>query len=131
MKLYYHKTDGGAEYLTDTHLPKSREGSFTGKTKYVVRVDGDITKDAELIIREAETLGYANVQRLRIKKEVKMVKDDKGTQHKDCPEYYSGLCHWNDGAAGRVAYRCTGTHLCNPFWEWFLKEQKLYPGVRK
>ena len=54
MKLYYHKTDGGAEYLFDTfvewkHDGKSgREGVLNGETKYVVRIDGDITKDAEL-----------------------------------------------------------------------------------
>lgn len=57
IKLYYHKTDGGAEYLTDTFIPwthagkKGKEGTFTAETKYVVRIDGDITKDAELTIR--------------------------------------------------------------------------------
>ena len=57
MKLYYHKTDGGAEYLMDTfieweHEGKSgKEGIFEG-AKYIVRIDGDITKDAELSIRE-------------------------------------------------------------------------------
>ena len=48
MKLYYHKTDGGAEYLTD-----NKEGGFKA-SKYVVRIDGDITKDAELNIREKD-----------------------------------------------------------------------------
>jgi len=55
MKLYYHKTDGGAEYLTDTFIKcinGHKEGTFTDKTKYIVRIDGDITKDAELNIRE-------------------------------------------------------------------------------
>ena len=58
MKLYYHKTTGGAEYLTDTfvrwaHDGKSgKEGTITNKTKYIVRIDGDITKDALLIIRQ-------------------------------------------------------------------------------
>ena len=58
MKLYYHETDGGAEYLTDTFInwehngKRGREGSITDKTKYVVRIDGDITKDAELDFRE-------------------------------------------------------------------------------
>lgn len=53
IKLYYHRTDGGAEYLTDTFIKcgKHKEASFTDKTKYVIRIDGDITKDAELIIR--------------------------------------------------------------------------------
>ena len=53
IKLYYHKTDGGAEYLTDTFIKfgEHKEASFTDKTKYVIRIDGNITKDAELIIR--------------------------------------------------------------------------------
>ena len=58
MKLYYHKTTGGAEYLTDTFIKwehngkKGKEGTITDKTKFVVRIDGDITKDAELSINE-------------------------------------------------------------------------------
>lgn len=56
MKLYHHKTDGGAEYLTDTYIActdrftgkKCKEGTMNSKTKYLVRIDGDITKDAEL-----------------------------------------------------------------------------------
>ena len=58
MKLYYHKTDGGAEYLTNTYIEcetkengKWREGTINGRTKYVVRIDGDITKDAELMVK--------------------------------------------------------------------------------
>jgi len=64
MKLYYHKTDGGAEYLMDTYIDTGmdiktgkilhREGVVTDKTKFVVRIDGDITKDAELSIRGEE-----------------------------------------------------------------------------
>lgn len=56
MRLYYHKTDGGAEYLTDTYIQYThegveyREGSFRD-AKYIVRIDGDITKDAELLVR--------------------------------------------------------------------------------
>lgn len=56
MKLYYHKTDGGAEYLMDKFIPwehdgkSGKEGVFEG-SKYIVRIDGDITKDAELMIR--------------------------------------------------------------------------------
>ena len=59
MNLYYHKTDGGAEYLTDTfiewsHKGKSgKEGTFKG-AKYIVRIDGDITKDAELTVVESK-----------------------------------------------------------------------------
>jgi len=50
MKLYYHKTDRGAEYLMDTfikwkHNGKSgKEGILNDKTKYIVRIDGDIEK---------------------------------------------------------------------------------------
>ena len=57
MKLYYHKTDGGAEYLTNTYINcetrehgKWKEGVVKPNTKYIVRIDGDITKDAELTI---------------------------------------------------------------------------------
>lgn len=51
MKLYYHKTDGGAEYLFDNHLEGSDEGCIKG-SKYIVRIDGNIKKDAELNINE-------------------------------------------------------------------------------
>jgi hypothetical protein len=54
MKLYYHKTDGGAEYLFDTFIkcPNGhKEGTINSKTKYSIRIDGDITKDVELNIR--------------------------------------------------------------------------------
>jgi hypothetical protein len=72
MKLYYHKTDGGAEYLMDTYIDTGmdiktgkilhREGVVTDKTKFVVRIDGDITKDAELSIRGDEQVrsGYCS-----------------------------------------------------------------------
>lgn len=54
MRLYYHKTDGGAEYLFDTFIkcPNGhKEGAITPKTKYIVRIDGNIRKDAELTIK--------------------------------------------------------------------------------
>lgn len=56
IKLYYHKTDGGAEYLFDTFIKwehngkKVKEGVIKDNTKYIIRIDGDITKDAELRI---------------------------------------------------------------------------------
>jgi len=53
MKLYHHRTDGGAEYLTDAFVEcpsGKKEGIFEG-ANYVVRIDGDITKDAELTVR--------------------------------------------------------------------------------
>ena len=54
MKLYYHKTGGGAEYLTDKGIENpngSMEGVFDG-ARYIVRIDGNIRKDAELIDRD-------------------------------------------------------------------------------
>ena len=53
MRLYYHKTTGGAEYLTDKYIltpTGHKEGVFKG-SKYIVRIDGNIKKDAELSIR--------------------------------------------------------------------------------
>jgi len=53
IKLYYHKTDSGAEYLTDVYAKApngDKEGIFTG-AKYIVRIDGDIKKDAEMTVR--------------------------------------------------------------------------------
>jgi len=53
IQLYYHKTHGGAEYLTDAFLELEdghKEGVFNG-AKYIIRIDGDITKDAELTIK--------------------------------------------------------------------------------
>jgi len=58
MKLYYHKTNGGAEYLMDTYVEwehegkSGREGVINDKTKYIVRIDGNIEEDAELQIRD-------------------------------------------------------------------------------
>lgn len=52
MKLYHHKTDGGAEYLCSEAVEGINEGSLG--SKYVVRIDGDITKDAELNIKNIE-----------------------------------------------------------------------------
>lgn len=64
MKLYHHKTDGGAEYLTDKSIKNPNgtlEGTFKG-AKYIIRIDGDITKDAELIVngRVKKTKGEAS-----------------------------------------------------------------------
>lgn len=57
IKLYYHKTSGGAEYLMDTFIhwengeESGNEGHICPETKYIIRIDGDITKDAEMTIR--------------------------------------------------------------------------------
>jgi hypothetical protein len=48
IKLYYHKTSGGAEYLCSNNVEGTTEGSFD--SEYIVRIDGDITQDAELRI---------------------------------------------------------------------------------
>jgi hypothetical protein len=53
MKLYQHKTDGGAEYLCSACVPGTDEGSLT-LSQYIVRIDGDIRHDAELLIRANE-----------------------------------------------------------------------------
>jgi len=37
MKLYYHMTDGGAEYYSTTHVPGSNEGSLEDA---IIRTDG-------------------------------------------------------------------------------------------
>lgn len=47
MRLYYHKTDGGAEYLCSRAVLGTTEGSLAD-SKYIVRIDGDITNEAEL-----------------------------------------------------------------------------------
>lgn len=54
VKLYYHKTSGGAEYLTNRCVENpdgSKEGVFDG-AKIIVRIDGDIRKDAEITLVE-------------------------------------------------------------------------------
>jgi len=53
-RLYYHKTDGGAEYLTDRWIRNpdgSKEGAFKN-AKIIVRLDGDIAKDAEITLAD-------------------------------------------------------------------------------
>ena len=50
IRLYHHKTDGGAEYLTDKFVvcPNgTKEGTFWGAT-FVIRIDGE----PELTIRD-------------------------------------------------------------------------------
>jgi len=56
IKLYYHKTSGGAEYLMDTFIEwkhrgkKGKEGVLNNKTKYIIRIDGNIESDAEMTV---------------------------------------------------------------------------------
>ncbi|MBU0977318.1 MAG: hypothetical protein KKD18_02800 [Nanoarchaeota archaeon] len=51
MRLYHHKTDGGAGYLCSSNVKGTDEGSFD--STYIVRIDGNIEKDAELNIKPA------------------------------------------------------------------------------
>lgn len=40
--IYYHKTDSGAEYLSDTYIEcrnAHREGTFSKDTKILLRID--------------------------------------------------------------------------------------------
>ena len=58
MKLYYHKTGGGAEYLCSNFQVSpdgSKEGVFEG-SEYIVRIDGNIEEDAELMVRDLITM---------------------------------------------------------------------------
>lgn len=62
-RLYYHKTDGGTEYLTDrwTRNPDgSKEGVFKN-ARIIVRIDGDIRKDAKITL--ADELFAPNAER--------------------------------------------------------------------
>lgn len=54
MKLYYHKTEGEAEYLCSNNVEDTNEGSL--KSKYIIRIDGNIKEDAELTIKDEETI---------------------------------------------------------------------------
>ena len=52
MELYYHKTSGGAEYLTDKFIvcPNGHKEAVFDGANYIVRIDGDIETDAEITI---------------------------------------------------------------------------------
>lgn len=50
IKLYYHKTSGGAEYLMSSALKGTDEGS--PDSKYIVRIDGAKTHGGELMIKD-------------------------------------------------------------------------------
>ena len=53
-RLYYHKTDGGAEYLTDRwkrNPDGSKEGVFKGSS-FIVRIDGNLRRDAVLTVAD-------------------------------------------------------------------------------
>ena len=50
IRLYYHKTDGGAIYLCSSLIKGTTTGSFS--SKYIVRIYGDIKKYTELLIEK-------------------------------------------------------------------------------
>jgi len=52
MKLYHHKTSGGAQYLCSSNIEGTDEGSFD--SKYVVRIDGAKTHGGELMMKYAK-----------------------------------------------------------------------------
>jgi len=54
IKLYYHKTDGGAEYLTDKFqiCPNGEKEGVLDGAVYIIRIDSNITKDATLLVKE-------------------------------------------------------------------------------
>jgi len=52
IKLYYHKTSGGAEYLMSTPIEGTDEGSFD--SEYIVRIDGAKNKGGELILSKSK-----------------------------------------------------------------------------
>lgn len=54
MKLYYHKTSGGAEYLCSSPVEGTNEGSLY--SKYIIRIDGNVKEDAELSVNEDKKL---------------------------------------------------------------------------
>ena len=86
MKLYYHKTDGGAEYLCSEAVEGTEEGSFN--SKYVVRIDGNIEKDAELNIKD-QLLILKKIRRRKMNKEERKAymkeyyKNNKGKFNKE------------------------------------------------
>lgn len=54
MKLYYHKTDGGAEYYSTTYVTcpnGEKEGTFEG---VILRTDGD---ELEILTDNLHALG--------------------------------------------------------------------------
>lgn len=51
MKLYYHQTDGGAEYYSTTHTQDGDEGTFDG---VIMRTDGD---EIEIFVNRLQEQG--------------------------------------------------------------------------
>lgn len=56
IKLYYHETDGGAQYLCSSNVPNTNEGSLINSS-FIVRIDGNIAEDATLSMKEERSYG--------------------------------------------------------------------------
>lgn len=48
IRLYYHQTDGGAEYLCSEKVEGTDNEGDLRTSKFVVRIDGNLKQDAEL-----------------------------------------------------------------------------------
>ena len=57
MKLYYHQTDGGAEYYSTTHAQDSDEGAIDG---VIMRTDGN---EIEIFVNRLQEQGIKLVIR--------------------------------------------------------------------
>lgn len=57
MKLYYHQTDGGAEYYSTTHTQDGDKGTFDG---VIMRTDGD---EIEIFVNRLQEQGIKLVIR--------------------------------------------------------------------
>ena len=69
MRLYYHKTSGGAEYLTDKYITcpnGDREGVFEG-ANYIVRIDGNIERDAEITVKDPANMELLEACKIAVK----------------------------------------------------------------
>lgn len=51
-------------------------------------------------------------------------KDKPGTTSSTCPFWKSGICY-NELAPKPGHNMCIGTHQCDEFWTWSLKEHNL------
>ena len=65
IKLYHHKTDGGAEYLSDKFVtcPNGEKEGVFKNAEYIVRIDGQ----PELSIRNSSLKGDSCNQKSNLK----------------------------------------------------------------
>ena len=93
IKLYHHKTDGGAEYLMDTFLKwehngkEGKEGVLNSKTEYIVRLDGQ----PELTVKDIDK----TMDNKTLYEVLKLVKQYEAEAHDlkiDSDELYEAIC---------------------------------------